>query len=182
MKIKIKKQIYWIFGGALSLVILLTVINLKAVFLILFGYKYQSCGITTVSDGKNFSDNTPKQKVYIYKAGNKPFLLIGPYTFSPDCRDFFFVNKKQVIRTATDKGGEAFFQLASWLFVIDDMSGTYQNRVRAPWWDELKNKNASTEQKRDQYIYTLFLEDEKKYVTFSIPEKMLNCLVDGAEL
>ena len=110
MKIKIKKQIYWIFGGALSLVILLTVINPKAVFLMLFGYKYQSCGITTVSDGKNFSDNTPKQKVYIYKAGNKPFLLIGPYTFSPDCRDFFFVNKKQVIRTATDKGGEAFFQ------------------------------------------------------------------------
>jgi hypothetical protein len=182
MKIKIKKQIYWIFGGALSLVILLPVINPKAVFLMLFGYKYQSCGITTVSDGKNFSDNTPKQKVYIYKAGNKPFLLIGPYTFSPDCRDFFFVNKKQLIRTATDKGGGAFFQLASWLFVIDDMSGSYQKRVRAPWWDELKSKNASAVQKRDQYIYTLFLEDEKKYVTFSIPEKMLNCLVDGAEL
>ena len=62
------------------------------------------------------------------------------------------------------------------------MSGSYQKRVRAPWWDELKNKNASAVQKRDQYIYTLFLEDEKKYVTFSIPEKMLNCLVDGAEL
>ena len=26
------------------------------------------------------------------------------------------------------------------------------------------------------------LEDEKKYVTFSIPEKMLNCLVKGAAL
>ena len=99
MKIKIKKQIYWIFGGALSLVILLTVINPKAVFLMLFGYKYQSCGITTVSDGKNFSDNTPKQKVYIYMAGNKPFLLIGPYTFSPDCRDFFFVNKMTIDKT-----------------------------------------------------------------------------------
>ena len=118
----------------------------------------------------------------IYKASNKPFLLVGPYTFSPDCRDFFFVNKKQLIRTATDKGGGAFFQFASWLFVIDDMSGTYQNRVRAPWWDELKNKNASAVQKRDQYIYTLFLEDEKKYVTFSIPANMLNCLVEGAVL
>ena len=176
MKIKIKKQIYWIFGGALSLLILLTVINPKAVFLMLFGYKYQSCGITTVSDGKNFSDNTLKQKVYIYKAGNKPFLLIGPYTFSPDCRDFFFVNKNQVIRTATDKGGGEFFQLGTWLFVIDDMSGSYQNRVRAPWWDELKNKDASVEKKNDQYVYTLFLEDVKKFVTFSIPEKILNCL------
>lgn len=132
MKIKIKKKIYWIFGSALSLVILLTVINPQAAFLMLFGYKYSSCGITTVSDGKNFSDNAPKQKVHIYKADNKPFLLVGPYTFSPDYRDFFFVNKKQLIRTATDKGGGAFFQLALWLFVIDDMSGSDQHRVRAP--------------------------------------------------
>ena len=109
MKIKSKKKIYWILGGALSLIVLLTVINPKAVFLMLFGYKYQSCGITTVSDGKNFSGNVQKQEVHIYKAGDKPFLLVGPYTFSQDCRDFFFVNKKQVIRTATDKGGGAFF-------------------------------------------------------------------------
>ena len=182
MKIKIKKKIYWILGGVLSLVILLAVINPEAVFLMLFGNKYSSCGITTISDRKNFSGNATKQEVHIYKADNKPFLLVGPYTFSPDCRDFFFVNKKQLIRTATDKGGEAFFQFASWLFVIDDMSGTYQNRIRAPWWDELKNKNASAVQKNDQYIYTLFLEDEKKYVTFSIPANMLNCLVEGAVL
>ena len=98
MKIKIKKQIYWILGGALSLVILLTVINPKAVFLILFGYKYQSCGITSVSDGKIVSDNAEKQKVHICHASNKPFVLVGPYTFSPNCRDFFFVNKNQVDR------------------------------------------------------------------------------------
>ena len=182
MKIKIKKQIYWIFGGALSLVILLTVINPEAVFLMLFGYKYQSCGITTISDRKNFYGNATKQEVHIYKAENKPFLLVGPYTFSPDCRDFFFVNKNQVIRTATDKGGGEFFQLGTWLFVIDDMSGTYQNRIRAPWWDELKNKDASVEKKNDQYVYTIFLEDVKKFVTFSIPEKILNCLNEGAVL
>ena len=182
MKIKIKKKIYWILGGALSLVILLAVINPEAVFLMLFGNKYSSCGITTISERKNFYGNATKQEVHIYKADNKPFLLVGPYTFSPDCRDFFFVNKKQLIRTATDKGGGAFSQFASWLFVIDDMSGTYQNRVRAPWWDELKNKNSSAVQKNDQYIYTLFLEDEKKCVTFSIPENMLNCLVKGAAL
>ncbi|MCQ2352584.1 MAG: hypothetical protein MJ033_03790 [Victivallaceae bacterium] len=87
-------------------------------------------------------------------------------------QDFFFVNKNQVIRTATDKGGGEFFQLASWLFVIDDMSGPPQNRVRAPWWDELKNKNASVKKENAQYIYTLFLEDVKKFATFAIPERV----------
>ena len=177
MKVKIKK-IYWILGSGVSLLLLLTALNPKAVFLMLFGNKYSSCGITTISDIKNFSGDATKQEVHIYKAGDKPFLLVGPYTFSPDCRDFFFVNKKQVIRTATDKGGGVFFQFSLWLFVIDDMSGTCQKRVRAPWWDELKNKNASVVQKNDQYIYTLFLEDERKCISFSIPEKMLNSLVD----
>ena len=88
----------------------------------------------------------------------------------------FFVNKKQVIRTATDKGGGAFFQLASWLFVIDDMSGSHQNRVRAPWWDELAKKDASAVQINNQYVFTFFLEDANKFITFAIPEKNLNRL------
>ena len=182
MGIKIKEKFYWLLWGLSALVILLTVICPKAAFLILLGYKYSSCGITAVSDGKIVSDNAEKQKVHIYHAPDKPFVLVGPYTFSPECRDFFFVNKNQVIRTATDKGGGEFFQLGAWLFVIDDMSGSYQNRVRAPWWNELKNKNSSAVQKNDQYIYTLFLEDVKKFVTFSIPEKILNFLNEGAVL
>ena len=182
MGIKIKKKFYWLLWGLPALMILLTVIYPKAAILMLFGYKYNSCGITSVSDGKIVSDNAEKQKVHICHASNKPFVLVGPYTFSPDCRDFFFVNKNQVIRTATDKGGGEFFQLGTLLFVIDDMSGSYQNRVRAPWWDELKNKDASVVQKNDQYVYTLFLEDVKKFVTFSIPEKILNCLNEGAVL
>ena len=40
---------------------------------------------------------------------------------------------------------------------------------------ELKNKNASVVQKRDQYIYTLFLEDANKFITFLFPA--LNPLV-----
>ena len=32
----------------------------------------------------------------VYKAADKPFLLLGPYNFG-DYEDFFFVNKKQVI-------------------------------------------------------------------------------------
>ena len=158
------------------MVILLAVINPEAVFLMLIGNKYRSCGITTIADRKNFSGNATEQEVHIYKAGNKPFLLVGPYTFSPACRDFFFVNKKQVIRTATDKGGGAFFQLGTWLFVIDDMSGSHQNRVRAPWWDELAKKDASAVLINNQYVFTFFLEDANKFITFAIPEKNLNCL------
>ena len=71
MKIKIKEKIYWIFTGVLSLVISLTVINPKAVFLMLFGYKYRRCGITTISDRKNFFGHAAKQEVHIYKAGNR---------------------------------------------------------------------------------------------------------------
>ncbi len=182
MKTKIKKIIYRSILGLLSLLFLLFVVNPKAAILMLFGYKYNSCGITTVSDGKIVSDNAEKQEVHICLAPDKPFVLVGPYTFSPECRDFFFVNKNQVIRTGIDKGGGEFFQLGTWLFVIDDMSGSYQNRVRAPWWDELKKKDASVEKKNDQYVYTLFLEDVKKFVTFSIPEKILNCLNEGAGL
>ena len=182
MGIKIKEKFYWLLWGLSALVILLTVICPKAAFLILLGYKYSSCGITAVSDGKIFSDNAVKQEVHIYYSQGKPFILVGPYTFSSNCQDFFFVNKKQVIRTATDKGGGEFFQFASWLFVIDDMSGSYQNRVRAPWWDELKNKKASVEKKNDQYVFTLFLEDANKFITFIIPVKTLNSLELGAVL
>ena len=176
MKIKNKETIYRLLWGLLALVILLITIEPKAAVLMLFGYKYKSCGITAVSDGKTFSDKAAKQQVHIYQAPDKPFILVGPYTFSPGCRDFFFVNKKQVIRTATDKGGGAFFQLASWLFVIDDMSGSHQNRVRAPWWDELAKKDASAVMINNQYVFTFFLEDANKFITFAIPEKNLNRL------
>lgn len=177
-----KKKIYWILCGVLIFVILMTCIDPRVTFLILFGYRYNSCGKIPVSDCKSIRDNQKSQEVHIYKAGNKPFILVGPYTFSPGCQDFFFVNKNQVIRTATDKGGGAFFQLGAWLFVIDDMSGSYQKRVRAPWWDELKHKDASVVKKNDHYIYTLFLEDVKKTVTFAIPEKILNSDLDPGEV
>ena len=169
---KIKKA-YWVLYLLLLLIILLALFAPEATILALFGYRYSKCGsIEFLSAEEKFSGRAEKQNVYAYAAKNKPFLLIGPYTFSPGDRDFFFVNTKQVIRAATDKGGGAFCQLGPWLFVIDDMSGSVQNRVRAPYWDELENKKASVVKKGDRYIYTLFLDDVKKSVTFAVPEKL----------
>ena len=169
---KIKKA-GWLLYLLLPLVILLSLFDLEATIPVLFGYRYGKSGsIEILSAEEKVATKTEKQNVYVYEAKNKPFLLIGPYTFSPGDRDFFFVNTKQVIRTATDKGGGAFFQLGPWLFVIDDMSGSVQNRVRAPYWDELKRNKASVVKKGDRYIYTLFLEDVKKFVTFAVPEKL----------
>ena len=172
IRAKIKKAHWWLYL-LLPLVFLLALFDPEATILVLFGYRYGKCGsLGVLSADEKVAAKTEKQNVCVYEAKNKPFLLIGPYTFSPGDRDFFFVNKKQVIRTATDKGGGAFFQLGPWLFVIDDMSGSDQNRVRSPYWDELKRNKSSVEKKGNQYVYTLFLEDVKKYVTFAIPEKL----------
>ena len=177
MKAEIRKKVYWFLWGLLSLALLLFAVNPKTAVLMLFGCKYSSCGIIAVTDGKNFSENAAKQEVHIYQASKKPYVLVGPYTFFPGHRDFFFVNKNQVIRTATDKGGGDFFQLASWLFVIDDMSGSDYNRVRTSWWDELQDKASSVEKKNGQYVYTIYLKDAEKSVTFAVPERILDpCL------
>ena len=171
---KIKKA-YWVLYFLLPLVFLLALFDLEATIPVLFGYRYGKCGsLDVLSADEKVAEKTEKQTVCVYEAKNKPFLLIGPYTFSPGDRDFFFVNKKQVIRTATDKGGGAFFQIGPWLFVIDDMSGSEQNRVRAPYWDELKGEKSSVEKRGNRYVYTLFLEDVNKFVTFAVPEKLFS--------
>ena len=171
---KIKKASRWLYL-LLPLVILLALFAPEATILALFGYRYSKCGsIEVLSAEEQLAVKAQKQNVHVYEAKNKPFLLIGPYTFSPGDRDFFFVNKKQVIRTATDKGGGAFCRLGPWLFVIDDMSGSEQNRVRAPYWDELKGEKSSVEKRGNRYVYTLFLEDVKKNVTFAVPEKLFS--------
>lgn len=176
---KIKKA-YCVLYFLLLLIILLALFAPETTILVLFGSRYGKSGsIEILSAEEKVAAKTEKQNVYVYEAKNKPFLLIGPYTFSPGDRDFFFVNTKQVIRTATDKGGGAFCQLGPWLFVIDDMSGAVQNRVRAAYWDELENKKASVVKKGDRYIYTLFLEDVKKFVTFAVPEKLFSPNMDA---
>ena len=72
----------------------------------------------------------------IYKAPDKPFLLVGPCRFSKNETDFFFVNRRQVIRTATDKGGSLWVCVLNRLFILDDLTGS--DPLRLPYWDELK--------------------------------------------
>jgi hydrogenase maturation factor HypF (carbamoyltransferase family) len=54
-------------------------------------------------------------KLTVFSAKNKPYLPVGPCSF-PDyyrkgkIRDFFFVNKRQVIRNCDDKGGNLWYQ------------------------------------------------------------------------
>ena len=110
----------------------------------------------------------------IYKAANKPFLIIGPCRFheGEEYEDFFFVNKTQVIRTATDKGGDLWYRTFNWLHIIDDLSD-YYNLVRAPYWDELQS-NAGTvrfDDTANSYIYSFKIELDTTPVVLTIPAR-----------
>ncbi len=120
----------------------------------------------------------PDKKVplQIFKKENKPFLILGPCPFPGDepRGDFFFVNRWQVIRTATDKGGDCWYELGHFLFILDDMSNPH-DRLREPWWDELQQKNTSVkyDAATQTYIYTFFLDPRDKPVSFSVPAELL---------
>ncbi|MDD4817129.1 MAG: hypothetical protein PHI85_04070 [Victivallaceae bacterium] len=139
------------------------------VFSVTIGSMYRKAGETCLKrDGKN-------ETLTIYKANNKPFLIIGPCFFNEGERyeDFFFVNKKQVISTATDKGGDTWTRLFNRLFLWDDMSNC--ERVRAPYWDDLKcDKDSSVvfDKTTDEYIYSFKINSVTVPVSFSIPYSM----------
>ena len=138
------------------------------VFSVTMGSMYRKVGETCLKrNGKN-------ETLAIYKADSKPFLIVGPCLFDKDCYDFFFVNKDQVIRTATDKGGDTWVRLFNHLFLLDDLSNC--ERVRAPCWDDLKyDKGSSVRFDRitDSYIYVFKLNSATTFVSFSIPAKFL---------
>ena len=96
----------------------------------------------------------------VYKAADKPFLLVGPYNFG-DHEDFFFVNKKQVIGTAIDKGGDAWFRIGKYLFILDDLN--HRDVLRIPWWDYMSDPTAKSEYdtsgKNRIYIFPLDLSN-----------------------
>ena len=178
---RLKKHLPWILFLWLPTVVLLAFADSEAIMLILFGCGYRKCGETIVfSEDKSASSRAEAQKVGIFKAKNKPFLLLGPYTFAPDNRDFLFINKKQVVTTATDKGGGAFFRFGSRLFVIDDLSGSYLNRVRTSTWNALANENSSVVQEDGRYVYSFFLDDDRQ-VTVAVPAVLLTPDMDEAE-
>ncbi len=159
-----------ILGIALSMLLFCSLVFKPlgdVVFSICMGSMYRKVGEAILrSPGKH-------ETLSIYKAQNKPFLILGPYRFDEDYYDFFFVNRTQVIRTATDKGGDAWVRIAGRLFLLDDM--THWDRVRMPYWDDMKcDKNSSVrlDDDTDAYIYSFKIDHPEVQVSFAIPAKL----------
>ena len=133
------------------------------------GNVYRKVGETELRIGNRF------QMLAIYKADHKPFLIIGPCRFyeDGDYEDFFFVNRDQVIRTATDKGGDMWCRVFDRLYIIDDLSDC--EILRSPHWDDLKcDKNSSIryDQVAKMYIYSFKISDFSVPVSFAIPAEL----------
>ncbi len=138
------------------------------VFSVCFGNSYRKAGETTLHiAGKD-------EILSIYKAPNKPFLILGPYRFDEDYYDFFFVAKDAVIRTATDKGGDTWVRIGNRLFLLDDL--TTADRLRAPYWNDIRSdKGGSIEfdPSSECYLFTFKLNSrDPAPVSFAIPERL----------
>ena len=115
----------------------------------------------------------------VYKSADKPFLLLGPYNFG-DYEDFFFVNKKQVIGTAIDKGGDAWFRIGKYLFILDDLN--HWDVLRIPWWNYMSDPAATIEydRSRQNRIYIFPLDPSNPTVRLEIAEKLFTAdMVDA---
>ena len=109
----------------------------------------------------------------VHKAEHKPFLIVGPCLFHEggEYEDFFFVNKTQVVRTATDKGGDMWCRAFGRLHIADDLSDC--EILRAPLWDELKYEGSSVryDDTTDSYVYSFRIENDAVPATLTIQAK-----------
>ena len=104
-----KIQIFWSLVIALFLllhtgfVLLILDPKVNVVLSVIFGSVYRKAGETVMT-----TEGGKSETLAVYKAKNKPFLIVGPCLFhgDKDYEDFFFVNRDQVMRMATDKGGD----------------------------------------------------------------------------
>ena len=123
--------------------------------------------------------NGNMETVSVYKAGNKPYLLIGPYHFDRDNHDFFFVSKTEVIRTSTTQGGSCWVRFFGLLFIFDDLS--HWDCVRLPYWDDLENdKNSSVKSENGKRVFRFRMKHPDRSVEFAIPEKLFTPDMDTA--
>ena len=154
-----KKKVKKLFLTA-TLIFLTAMLLLGAAFAVKpFGDVFFSLflGSCYVCDGEAvLHQDGRKTLLPVYKAADKPFLLVGPYNFG-DYEDFFFVNKKQVVGTAIDKGGDAWFRIGKYLFVLDDLN--HWDVLRMPWRDYMSTPVAKSEydtsSKNRIYIFPL---------------------------
>ena len=109
----------------------------------------------------------------VYKAAGKPFLLVGPYRFG-DYEDFFFINKTQVVTTAVDKGGDAWFQIGKSLFVLDDLN--HWDALRMPWKDFMSDPAARSDYDMSTHnrTYLFKLDRSSPAVRLEITEKLFS--------
>jgi len=141
----------------------------KAVFSIAAGSAYRKVGEASLET------NDYSCMIAVFKAENKPFLLVGPCLFrdsEEEYEDFFFVNKTQVIRTSTDKGGDMWCRVFNRLYVMDDLSNC--ECLRAPFWDELKcDKDASVgyDGATDSFVYAFKNNDDRVQTKLTISAK-----------
>jgi hypothetical protein len=138
------------------------------VFGLIGGSVYSKTG-EAAFDAKGYPRSLP-----VYKAEHKPFLIVGPCLFheeGEDYEDFFFVNKTQVVRTATDKGGDMWGRTFGRLHIIDDLSDC--EVLRAPLWDELRHEGSSVryDDATDSYIYSFTIDSHAIPATLTIPAK-----------
>ena len=109
----------------------------------------------------------------VYKAAGKPFLLVGPYRFG-DYEDFFFINKTQVVTTAVDKGGDAWFRIGKSLFVLDDLN--HWDTLRMPWKDLMSDPAARGDYDMSTHnrTYLFKLDRSSLAVRLEIAEKLFS--------
>ena len=136
---------------------------------VFFSFYFGSC---YVCDGEAVLYQDGRKTVLpVYKAADKPFLLVGPYNFG-DYEDFFFVNKKQVIGTAIDKGGDAWFRIGKYLFILDDLN--HWDVLRIPWWDYMSDPAAKSDYDTSgkNRIYIFPLDPSNSMTCLEISEKL----------
>ena len=135
-----------------------------------FGSIYYKAGETVLT-----TEGIKTETLAIYKAKNKPFLIVGPCWFHENqnfWKDFFFVNPNRVIRTNVDQDGDIWVRLPWLLFIDDDL--TSSDCVRTPYWDELERKGASVryDEATSSYVYRFWINEPKQSVSFAIPKKL----------
>ncbi len=161
--------------------------------LILVAITFKPCGniVFSVAGGNAYRKvgeaaleaNDHPRMLAIYKASNKPFLLVGPCMFheEEDYEDFFFVNKSQVIRTSTDKGGDMWCRVFNRLYIIDDLSNC--ECLRAPFWDELKRNRESSvgyDGTSDSFVYLFRINNDSIQAKLTVPAKLFTPDMDEA--
>ena len=139
----------------------------NVVFSIAAGSVYRKVG-EAAFDAKGYP-----RGIAVYKARHKPFLIVGPCLFheGEEYEDFFFVNQTQVVRTATDKGGDMWCRTFGRLHIMDDLSDC--EVLRAPLWDELKFEGSSVryDDATDSYVYSFTIDSHAIPATLTIPAK-----------